>query len=78
MGLADPTTSGVVGEVAEEPVHLVFSFQEDAPCANESALVARFCVQLLLKRDTTSPSSLSQYKQTEGSWTKRCAEWWYM
>ena len=38
------------------------SFQEDARFTDELALVARFCVRLQLKRESTSPSSVTPVK----------------
>ena len=59
----DSTTSGDAAEAVEDTCFFFRSSQEDAPCTDESALVARFRVQLLLERDPTTPSSISQVKK---------------
>ena len=41
----------------------VFLFRKDAQCTKELALVTRVCVQLLLKLEPTSPSSLNSVKK---------------
>ena len=50
------------------------SFQEDAPCTDEPALVTCFCLQLLLPRDPTTLSTVNPSKsnQTMDGVRSRC------